>query len=77
VRKATTAGKDELLRKAMFHGFEKVSAMIRKLQDEGKSVTQYYHIYNLAGFNIYQHGCPRCKKTINYKYCDKLETTMI
>ncbi|CAL8068094.1 unnamed protein product [Orchesella dallaii] len=36
------------------------AAQVRRVQTEGKNVTRFLFLLNLEGFNLVEHGCPRC-----------------
>jgi len=42
---------------------EDATKKVRQLEEEGKNVTRWGIIYNLAYFNLVQSGCFQCKST--------------
>jgi len=43
---------------------EKATKLVREGQKQGKNITRFDYVLNLDGFNMVQHGCPRCMLTI-------------
>ncbi|CAL8099399.1 unnamed protein product [Orchesella dallaii] len=60
LRKAEVTGRFPRLMRYGERILEEEEVLIRKLQAEGKMVTRTVIIFDMDGFNIFQHGCARC-----------------
>jgi len=60
VRTIALAGKIQTLNRHIDRGFEMATAKVRKLQAEGKVVTQWDFIINMENYNLVQQGCLQC-----------------
>jgi len=60
VRKQAIAGKIKQLTHYSLRGVERATRGIRRLQGEGKNVTQFILLLNMDGFNLINQACPTC-----------------
>jgi len=63
LRRVVISGQQEKYTRFTIYLFERVAARVRELnaQSAAKNITEYILLTDLAGFNLRQHGCLRCK----------------
>jgi len=64
VRKAVIAGMSNKMSRYFDKLMDEVNAVIRLAQFNGKNVTQYTHIFDMANYNTVQQACPLCKPAV-------------
>ncbi|CAL8068092.1 unnamed protein product [Orchesella dallaii] len=60
LREAHLTGNGQRLLLFIDKAMDEAASLIRKAQQEGKNVTRFHWVLNQEGFNLIQHGCPRC-----------------
>lgn len=61
LRKVILAGKGNRIRRYFDKLHEEMTTTIRLSQAKGQNITQWDEIYDVSGFSIPIHACPRCK----------------
>jgi hypothetical protein len=61
IRSAIVSGKGERVLRYFDKLIEEINVLVRKSQDEGKNLTQYSLLFDLANYNLIQQGCANCK----------------
>jgi len=64
MRQSHVTGRDKRMFRYMLRVMEKATNLVREAQQDGKNITRFDYVLNLDGFNMVQHGCPRCMLTI-------------
>jgi len=60
IRGIALAGRMPHLIRYLVKGMEDAVTLVRKMQDQGKNVTQFDFLVNMDNYNIVQHGCLQC-----------------
>ncbi|XP_021951362.1 SEC14-like protein 2 [Folsomia candida] len=61
LRKASVTGQAKRLGRYIDSIYEEINEKVRTMRlVEGKNVTQYFHIFDMDGFNLAQQGCGTC-----------------
>ncbi|CAL8109311.1 unnamed protein product [Orchesella dallaii] len=60
LRKAHLSGESTRLHRFLDKTMDEAAMKVREAQSQGKNVTRFHFLLNLDGFNLVQHGCPRC-----------------
>ncbi|CAL8112990.1 unnamed protein product [Orchesella dallaii] len=60
IRLAVVSGRMRRLERYIDRTFEVATRKVRKLQAQGKNVTQWDYIINMDNYNVRQHGCVPC-----------------
>jgi hypothetical protein len=61
VRKVVISGQSYKMARFFDKLLDEITGVIRLAQSEGKNVTQYTHLFDLANYNTFQQGCPLCE----------------
>ncbi|ODM93185.1 SEC14-like protein 2 [Orchesella cincta] len=60
LRQAHLSGQGQRAQLFLDKVMDEAANQVRRAQHEGKNVTRFHFLLNLDGFNLVQHGCPRC-----------------